>query len=117
MVAALAAREACLLSAHQSAKECLKCCIQQRQQILQHMRVDGRVSRERDADILQLRFLLLARVGDAHLREGDDVLLKRCVVASPAQAKDAPKLPLRSGVSLYLNVLRRILRSIGVYSA
>ena len=50
---------------------------------------------------------------------GGDALFQRRVVEPATQTKDMPEFPLlfRGGLDLYLNVLRTVCGSIGVYSA
>ena len=58
------------------------------------MAVDGGVLRERCAEVLQLRFLLIAREREVAALPGGDALLQRRVVESTAQSKHTPKRPL-----------------------
>jgi hypothetical protein len=91
------AGEPWLLAIRYPLEEGLIRLVQPGQVILQHVAVDGCVFRERLADVLQLRFLLVAREADVAALPGGDALLKRRVVERATAPQDALKLALLLG--------------------
>src|SRR5690348_917250 len=102
---ALIARETGLLSRRYPLEECLIGSVQAGQHVLEDVRVDGRVLRERFADRLQFCLLLEAGGRDAlPAAPPGDALLRRDVVERAAAPEDVLQRPflLRCGPQLLL---------------
>jgi hypothetical protein len=84
-VAALEAREASLLTPLHAAEEGLVGLIQPRQHVLQHVAVDGGVLGERRPDVLEFRFLLVARDGHVAALIGGNALFEGNIVELAAE--------------------------------